>query len=44
MDFAKDEIISTYANKLNKISANMDKGIGINFDNAQKVKNYLQSL
>jgi len=44
MDFAKDEVVSAYVNKLNKISANMDKGIGIKFDNAQKVKNYLQSL
>ncbi|HBB57019.1 TPA: hypothetical protein DEW47_02935 [Patescibacteria group bacterium] len=44
MDFTKDEIISAYANKLKKISADMDKGVGIKFDNAQKVKNYLHSL
>ena len=44
MDFTKDEVISARANKLNKISDDMDKGIGAKFVNAQEVKNFLNNL
>lgn len=44
MDFTKDEVISARVNKLNKISADMDKGIGAKFANAREVKNYLNNL
>ena len=44
MDFAKDEVVSTYAIKLNKISADMDNGVGVRFADASEVKNYLENL
>ena len=44
MDFTKDEVVSARANKLNKISDDMDKGIGAKFANAQEVKNFLNNL
>ena len=44
MDFTKDEVVSARANKLNKISSSMDKGVGAKFANAQEVKNYLNNL
>ena len=44
MDFTKDEVVSARANKLNKISDDMDKGIGAKFVNAQEVKNFLNNL
>ena len=45
MDFTKDEVVSARANKLNKISSSMDKGVGgAKFANAHEVKNYLNNL
>lgn len=44
IDFAKDEISSARAIKLNKISANMDNGAGVKFVSAREVKNYLNNL
>jgi len=43
-DFTEDEVVSARANKLNKISDDMDKGIGAKFVNAQEVKNFLNNL
>lgn len=43
-DFTKDKVISARVNKLNKISTDMDKGIGAKFANAREVKNYLNNL
>ena len=44
IDVAKDEVDLLYANKLKKISVDMDNGRGIKFAGIQKVKNHLNNL
>ena len=44
VDVAKDEVNLLYANKLKKISVDMDNGMGIEFTGVQKVKNHLNNL
>ena len=44
IDVAKDEVNLLYANKLKKISVDMDNGRGIKFTSIQKVKNHLNNL
>lgn len=44
LDLTEDEVRPGYADKLNKISADMDKGKGIKFASARDVKKYLDEI
>jgi hypothetical protein len=44
LDLAKDNVRPKYADKLNKISADMDKGKGIKFYDARDVEKYLNEI
>lgn len=43
-EFITDEISPEYVKKLNRISAQMDKGEGIRFSNPKEMKKYLSNL
>lgn len=44
LDLTEDSVRPEYADKLNKISADMDKGKGIKFANARDVEKYLNEI
>lgn len=44
LDLTEDSICPKYADKLNKISVDMDKGEGIKFANARDAEKYLNNI
>ena len=44
LELAEDNVRPKYADKLNKISADMDKGKGVKFANARDMEKYLNEI
>ncbi|MBT4894749.1 hypothetical protein HON59_01655 [bacterium] len=44
LELAEDNVLPKYADKLNKISADMDKGKGVKFANARDMEKYLNEI